>query len=176
MPMPEIQTITLTVGTAGHIDHGKTELVKYLTGCDTDCLPEEKERGMTIDLGFATCELPDHRRVGIVDVPGHERFIHNMVAGAAGIDVAILVVAADDGVMPQTVEHYHILRMLGVMSGMTVITKTDLVSEQRVADVRDQVEQMVEGSFLEGCPIVPFSSKNGEGFDLFHSTFCRACG
>jgi len=161
----------LTVGTAGHIDHGKTELVKYLTGCNTDRLPEEKARGMTIDLGFATCELPDQRRVGIVDVPGHERFIHNMVAGAAGIDVVILVVAADDGVMPQTLEHFHIVRLLGVKAGMVVITKTDLVEEERVRDVEAQVRNLVADSFLDGCPIVGFSAKTGAGFDDFYTTF-----
>ncbi len=165
------RTITLTVGTAGHIDHGKTELVKYLTGCNTDRLPEEKARGMTIDLGFATCELPDHRRVGVVDVPGHERFIHNMVAGAAGIDVVLLVVAADDGVMPQTHEHFHIVRLLGVTSGMVVITKTDLVDADRIEDVKAQVRDLTADSFLEGCPVVGFSSKTGEGFDEFYSTF-----
>lgn len=165
------RTITLTVGTAGHIDHGKTELVKFLTGCNTDRLPEEKERGMTIDLGFATCELPNHRRVGIVDVPGHERFIHNMVAGATGIDVAILVIAADDGVMPQTIEHFHILRMLGVKTGMIVINKMDLVSKERVDEVSGQAASLIAGSFLEGCPIVPFSARTGEGFNEFHSNF-----
>jgi len=167
------RTITLTVGTAGHIDHGKTELVRYLTGCNTDRLPEEQRRGMTIDLGFATCELPDHRRVGIVDVPGHERFIHNMVAGAASIDVVLLVVAADDGVMPQTVEHFHIVRMLGVKSGMVVVTKSDLVTDERVEEVKEQVRALTAGSFLDGCPLVPFSSKTGAGFDLFHKTFLQ---
>jgi selenocysteine-specific elongation factor len=170
-PEQATRTITLTVGTAGHIDHGKTELVKYLTGCNTDRLPEEKARGMTIDLGFATCELPDHRRVGIVDVPGHERFIHNMVAGAAGIDVVLLVVAADDGVMPQTREHFHIVRLLGVKSGIVVITKTDLVGEDRVQDVEAQVRELTTDSFLDGCPVVGFSSKTGEGFDRFYSAF-----
>jgi len=164
-------TITLTVGTAGHIDHGKTELIKYLTGCDCDRLPEEKARGMTIDLGFATCQLPDGRQVGIVDVPGHERFIHNMVAGAAGIDAVLLVVAADDGVMPQSIEHFHIVRLLGITSGMVVVTKTDLVSPERVADVTQQVRGLAEGSFLETCPIVPMSSKTGDGFSDFYDTF-----
>ena len=167
----DLRTITLTVGTAGHIDHGKTELVKFLTGCNTDRLPEEKARGMTIDLGFATCELPDHRKVGIVDVPGHERFIHNMVAGAAGIDVVILVVAADDGVMPQTIEHFHILRLLGVKSGMIVITKTDLVDPSRIPEVEAGIRNMVAGSFLEQCPIVGFSAKTGAGFDTFYAAF-----
>jgi selenocysteine-specific elongation factor len=164
-------TISLTVGTAGHIDHGKTELIKYLTGCNTDRLPEEKARGMTIDLGFATCQLPDDRQVGIVDVPGHERFVHNMVAGAAGIDVVILVIAADDGVMPQTIEHFHIVRMLGVTSGMLVITKSDLATPERINEVEQQIKTLVAGSFLENSPIVPFSAKTGEGFDGFYSAF-----
>jgi selenocysteine-specific elongation factor len=166
-----VATISLTVGTAGHIDHGKTELVKLLTGCDTDRLPEEKQRGMTIDLGFATCSLPNNRRVGIVDVPGHERFIHNMVAGAAAIDVVLLVVAADDGVMPQTIEHFHIVRMLGIRSGMVAITKTDLVGAERVAEVEEQVVQLLAGSFMEGCAVVPVSSKTGAGFEAFYEKF-----
>ena len=165
------QTISLTVGTAGHIDHGKTSLVKFLTGCDCDTLPEEKARGMTIDLGFATCVLPNNRRVGIVDVPGHERFIHNMVAGATGIDVVMLVVAADDGVMPQTIEHFHIVRLLGITSGMVAVTKIDMVTKERVTDVVEQVKHLVQGSFLEGCPITPVSSKTGDGFDGFYDAF-----
>ncbi|MBT3191752.1 MAG: selenocysteine-specific translation elongation factor [Verrucomicrobia bacterium] len=171
MPDAEARTVTLTVGTAGHIDHGKTQLVRFLTGCNTDRLPEEKARGMTIDLGFATCELPNQRRVGIVDVPGHERFIHNMVAGAAGIDVVVLVVAADDGIMPQTIEHFHIVRLLGVKSGLIVITKTDLVDRVRIQEVEAGIRHMTAGSFLERCPIVPFSSKTGAGFDGFYEAF-----
>jgi len=170
-PTPPEDTVTLTVGTAGHIDHGKTELIKYLTGCNTDRLPEEKARGMTIDLGFATCVLPNHRRVGIVDVPGHEKFIHNMVAGAAGIDAVLLVVAADDGVMPQTLEHFHIVRLLGIESGMIAITKTDIVSSRRLRTVLEQVGDLVAGTFLEGCRIVPFSSKTGEGFQELYDAF-----
>jgi len=166
------ETVTLTVGTAGHIDHGKTSLVKYLTGCDTDTLPEEKARGMTIDLGFATCTLPNNRRVGIVDVPGHERFIHNMVAGATGIDVVLLVVAADDGIMPQTIEHFHIVRLLGITAGMVAITKTDMVDSARVAEVTEQVQLLVADSFLDGAPIMPVSSKTGEGFFDFYDAFC----
>lgn len=164
-------TISLTVGTAGHIDHGKTSLVKYLTGCDCDTLPEEKARGMTIDLGFATCILPNHRRVGIVDVPGHERFIHNMVAGATAIDVVMLVVAADDGIMPQTLEHFHIVRLLGIRSGLVAVTKIDMVSRERVEEVVAGVRNLVQGSFLENAPILPVSSKTGEGFDGFYDAF-----
>lgn len=165
------RTVTLTVGTAGHIDHGKTALVKMLTGCDCDTLPEEKARGMTIDLGFAACTLPDDRRVGIVDVPGHERFVHNMVAGAAGIDVAMLVIAADDGIMPQTLEHFHILRLLGITSGLVALTKVDLVPPERVEDMVGRIRQLVAGSFLEGVPILPVSSKTGQGFDAFYDAF-----
>ena len=165
------QTITLTVGTAGHIDHGKTALVKLLTGCDCDTLPEEKARGMTIDLGFATCTLPNNRRVGIVDVPGHERFIHNMVAGAAGIDVVMLVIAADDGIMPQTLEHFHIVRLLGITSGMVALTKVDLVAPERVDELIRQIREFVAGSFLESAPIIPVSSKTGQGFDAFYDAF-----
>ncbi|MBU1693967.1 MAG: selenocysteine-specific translation elongation factor, partial [Verrucomicrobia bacterium] len=163
--------IHVTVGTAGHIDHGKTALVKLLTGCDTDRLPEEKARGMTIDLGFATCALPDGRRVGIVDVPGHERFIHNMVAGVTGIDVVLLVVAADDGVMPQTIEHFHIVRLLGVQRGLVAITKSDLVEPARLGEVEQQVRDLAAGSFLENAPMLPVSSKTGAGFDAFYDAF-----
>ncbi|MEI6971245.1 MAG: selenocysteine-specific translation elongation factor [bacterium] len=165
------RTVTITVGTAGHIDHGKTALVKMLTGCDCDTLPEEKARGMTIDLGFAACTLPNDRRVGIVDVPGHERFVHNMVAGASGIDVAMLVIACDDGIMPQTLEHFHILRLLGVTAGLLVLTKIDLVPPERVADVAGQVRSLVAGSFLERAPILPVSSKTGQGYDAFYDAF-----
>lgn len=165
------QMVTITVGTAGHIDHGKTALVKMLTGCDCDTLPEEKARGMTIDLGFAACTLPNDRRVGIVDVPGHERFVHNMVAGAAGIDVAMLVIAADDGIMPQTLEHFHILRLLGISSGLVALTKVDLVPPERVEDMIGQIRSLVAGSFLEGMPILPVSSKTGQGFDAFYDAF-----
>ncbi len=167
------QTVTLTVGTAGHIDHGKTQLVKFLTGCNTDTLPEEMARGMTIDLGFATCELPNRRRVGIVDVPGHERFIHNMVAGATGIDAVVLVVAADDGIMPQTIEHLHIVRLLGIRSGMVAVTKTDLVEPDRVAEVVAAVRNLVAGTFLADAPITPISTKTGDGFSEFYDAFVQ---
>ncbi len=168
---PDARTVCLTVGTAGHIDHGKTQLTIFLTGCNTDKLPEEKSRGMTIDLGFATCILPDNRRIGIVDVPGHEKFVHNMVAGASGIDVVLLVIAADDGVMPQTVEHFHILRLFGIKAGMIAITKTDLVDDARIEDVKQQAIELVKGSFLDGAPIVPLSTKTGVGYDEFYTRF-----
>lgn len=168
---PDARTVCLTVGTAGHIDHGKTQLTIFLTGCNTDRLPEERSRGMTIDLGFATCILPDNRRIGIVDVPGHEKFVHNMVAGASGIDVVLLVIAADDGVMPQTVEHFHILRLLGIKAGMIAITKTDLVDPKQIENVKQQAAELVKGSFLDGAPIVPLSTKTGVGYDEFYTRF-----
>jgi selenocysteine-specific elongation factor len=157
----EIQPIV--VGTAGHIDHGKSSLVKALTGIDPDRLKEEIERGMTIDLGFARFALPDGRTVGIVDVPGHERFVKNMVAGATGIDLVILVVAADDGVMPQTREHLAIMSLLGVRRGFVALTKIDAVSREMTELAADDVASAVRGTFLEGAPIQPVSSTSGEG-------------
>lgn len=155
---------SIIVGTAGHIDHGKTTLVRALTGVDADRLPEEKRRGITIDLGFAELDLGDVR-VGFVDVPGHERFVKNMLAGAHGIDCVALVVAADEGVMPQTREHFDITRLLGVASGLVVLTKTDAVEEEFVELVRAEVEELVKGSFLEGAPVVAVSSRTGAGLD-----------
>lgn len=156
------------LGTAGHVDHGKTALVKLLTGCDTDTLTEEKQRGLTIDLGFAPCRLADQRVVGIVDVPGHVDFIRNMVAGAHGIDVVILVVAADDGIMPQTVEHLHILTLMGVRLGLVALTKTDLVDAARRQAVTAQLRQMLAGTFLADAPICPVSNTTGDGLDAFY--------
>src|SRR5512145_72517 len=153
----------VVVGTAGHIDHGKTSLVKALTGIDTDRLPEEKARGITIDLGFAFLEEPDGLTIEIVDVPGHERFIKNMLAGIGGIDLAMLVVAADEGVMPQTREHFAICSLLHIPRGLVVLTKTDMVEPDWIELVRDDVATLVRGTFLDGCPIVPVSSKTGEG-------------
>jgi selenocysteine-specific elongation factor len=153
------------IGTAGHIDHGKTALIRALTGQDTDRLKEEKERGISIDLGFAYMDLANGERAGIVDVPGHERFIRNMLAGAHGIDLVLLIVAADDGVMPQTEEHLDILHLLGVAHGVVAITKTDLVDTSRVAAVREEVEILLAGTTLEGSPIVPVSSITGTGLD-----------
>src|ERR687883_301769 len=155
---------SVIVGTAGHIDHGKTSLVRALTGVDADRLPEEKRRGITIDLGFAELDLGDVR-VGFVDVPGHERFVKNMLAGAHGIDAVALVVAADEGVMPQTREHFDICKLLGVRAGLVVLTKTDLVDEELLELVRAEVEELVRGSFLEGAPVVAVSSRTGEGVD-----------
>src|SRR5881394_2611533 len=141
----------LILGTAGHIDHGKTSLVKALTGIDCDRLPEEKARGITIDIGFATLDLGDFR-LGIVDVPGHERFIKNMLAGATGIDLAVLVVAADDSVMPQTREHLEILRLLGLRHGVLALTKCDLVDETTRDVVAMEVRDLVRGTFLADAP------------------------
>jgi selenocysteine-specific elongation factor len=155
----------VVVGTAGHIDHGKTSLVKALTGTDTDRLPEEKARGITIDLGFAFLEEPDGLTVEIVDVPGHERFIKNMLAGVGGIDLAMLVIAADEGVMPQTREHFAICSLLHIAGGLVVLTKTDLVEPDWLELVRDDVSGLTRGTFLEGAPIVPASAKTGEGVD-----------
>jgi selenocysteine-specific elongation factor len=153
------------LGTAGHVDHGKSTLVKALTGIDPDRLPEEKEREMTIDLGFAWLSLPSGREVSIVDVPGHERFVHNMLAGAGGIDVVLLVVAADEGVMPQTREHLAILDLLGVRRGVVVLTKADLVERGWLDLVREEVVETLRGTVLEGAPMVVVSAVTGEGLD-----------
>jgi len=153
----------LLVGTAGHIDHGKTALVRALTGQDTDRLPEERARGISIDLGFARLDGPEGLRAGVVDVPGHERFIRNMLAGAHAMDLVLFAVAADDGVMPQTEEHLDILHLLGVNRGIFVVTKTDLVDATRVAAVREEIEILVLGTTLEGSPIYPVSTVTGDG-------------
>lgn len=159
----------MIVATAGHIDHGKTSLVKMLTGIDTDRLPEEKARGMSIDLGFAYVANPDGSVLGFIDVPGHERFIKNMLAGVMGIDTAMLVVAADDGPMPQTIEHLAILDMLGVSSGVVAITKIDRVDPGRVAQVTASIATLLAGTSFAGAPVVPVSSLTGAGItDLRH--------
>ena len=165
----------IIIGTAGHVDHGKTALVKALTGVDTDRLAEEKRRGLTIELGFARLDFPDGSCAGVVDVPGHEKFIKNMLAGAGGIDLAMLVVAADEGVMPQTVEHLDILSLLGVRSGLVVLTKCDLVGDDWRALVRADVAARTEGTFLAGCPVVEVSSVTGQGIaDLRRSLYALA--
>jgi selenocysteine-specific elongation factor len=152
------------MGTAGHIDHGKTTLVKALTGIDCDRLKEEKKRGITIELGFAFMELPGvAERLGVVDVPGHERFVKNMVAGAAGIDFVLLVVAADDGVMEQTREHLEICQLLGIDEGLVALTKIDAVDEELLELVQEDVAEFTAGTFLEDAPIIPVSSHTGEG-------------
>ena len=153
------------IGMAGHVDHGKTELVKALTGVDTDRLAEEKKRGITIDLGFARLDFPDGSCASIVDVPGHERFIKNMLAGAGGVDLAMLVVAADEGFMPQTVEHLDILQLLGVKDGLIVLTKTDLVDEDWLNMLEEDVKSCVKGTFLEDKPILRTSVRTGEGIE-----------
>ena len=155
----------IIVGTAGHIDHGKTSLVKVITGVDTDRLKEEKERGITIELGFAPLTLPSGLRIGLVDVPGHERFVKNMVAGATGIDLVLLVVAADEGVMPQTREHLEICQLLGTGGGIVVLTKTDLVDPDWLEMVTEDIREYLAGTFLDNAPIVPFSSVDGSGTD-----------
>lgn len=156
----------MIVGTAGHIDHGKTSLVKALTGVDTDRLKEEKARGITIDLGFAYLPLGDDLILGFVDVPGHERFVHTMVAGASGIDLALLVVAADDGVMPQTLEHLAILDLLGIRRGVIALSKADLATPERLAEVTAQIRASTLGTLLDGADIVPVSSATGQGIDV----------
>src|SRR6516225_4294707 len=164
----------LILGTAGHIDHGKTSLVKALTGIDCDRLPEEKERGITIDIGFATLDLGDYR-LGIVDVPGHERFIKNMLAGATGVDLAVLVVAADDSVMPQTREHLEILRLLGLRHGIIAVTKCDLVDETTREVVEMEVRELVQGTFLEHAPLVRTSAHTGLGIPELKAALAEVC-
>jgi selenocysteine-specific elongation factor len=167
----------IILGTAGHIDHGKTSLIKALTGIDTDRLKEEKLRGITIELGFAWLDLPSGQRVGIVDVPGHEKFVKNMVAGASGIDLVALIIAADEGVMPQTKEHLDICQILNVKHGLVVLTKADMVDEEWLEMVSDDVHEFLEGTFLEGAPILPASSLTGEGIpELIQAleTLCEA--
>ncbi len=159
------QHVNITLGTAGHVDHGKTMLVKMLTGCETDRLKAEKERHLTIELGFAPCRMADERIVGIVDVPGHVDFIRNMVAGAHGVDVVLLVVAADDSIMPQTREHLDILTLMGCRTGLVALTKIDLVDEALKEMALAEVREFLVGTFLESAPLCPVSSVTGEGVD-----------
>jgi selenocysteine-specific elongation factor len=156
--------ISLTIGTAGHIDHGKTTLIKAITGIETDSLKDEKKRGITINLGFAHLDYED-MTVGFVDVPGHEKFIKNMVAGVTGIDAVMLVISADEGIMPQSIEHFNILELMGLKKGFVVITKTDLVDEELVEVVEEEVKELVQGTFLENCKIIKASSKTMVGID-----------
>jgi selenocysteine-specific elongation factor len=167
----------MIIGTAGHIDHGKTSLVKALTGIDTDRLKEEKRRGITLELGFAHLTLDDGTLAGVVDVPGHERFVKAMAAGAGGVDLAVLVVAADEGVMPQTREHLDICRLLGVKAGVIALTKADLLAElgeEWLALVKADLAALTAGTFLEGAPVVPCSSKTGQGLDALKTALTRA--
>lgn len=157
----------IVLGTAGHVDHGKTALIKALTGVDTDRLKEEKDRGITIDLGFASLMLPNGQTVGVVDVPGHERFVKNMVSGASGIDLVMMVIAADEGVMPQTREHLHICSFLGIQTGIIALTKVDLVDKEWLEVVSDDIREFVKGTFLGGVPVVPVSAATGDGLPEF---------
>ncbi len=159
----------VVMGTAGHIDHGKTTLVKALTGIDCDRLGEEKRRGITIELGFAFMALPQNRRLSIVDVPGHEKFVKNMVAGASGIDFVMLVIAADEGVMPQTREHLEICALLGITNGLVVLTKVDMVDEEWLALVQEDVREFLVGSFLEDAPVFLVSAASGQGLDALQT-------
>jgi selenocysteine-specific elongation factor len=158
------------IGTAGHVDHGKTLLIKALTGMDTDRLVEEKKRGITIELGFAYLTLPNGEKAGIVDVPGHEKFVRNMLAGAGSIDLAMLVVAADEGIMPQTREHLAILKTLGIKRGLVALNKADLVEDDWLAMVMLDIEEELRGSFLENAPIMPVSAATGQGIDALRMT------
>ncbi|MFH1278017.1 MAG: selenocysteine-specific translation elongation factor [Candidatus Eisenbacteria bacterium] len=168
--------ISRIVGTAGHIDHGKTELVRALTGVDTDRLKEEKERKISIDLGFAPLDLPGGVRAAVIDVPGHERFVKNMLAGVGGIDAVLFTIAADEGVMPQTSEHLEILHYLGVRNGVVVLTKADLVDEEMLDLVREEVIETLEGTTLEGAPILAASSITREGIDEVARTLAEILG
>lgn len=164
------------LGTAGHIDHGKTELVKALTGMDTDRLKEEKERGISIELGFAFLDLGENIRVGIIDVPGHEKFVRQMVAGSGGVDLAALVIALDEGVMPQTREHLDILSLLGIRLGLVVLTKLDLVDEELALLAEEDAREVVKGTFLEAAPFVRVSSRNCEGIDKLREALANLAG
>lgn len=155
----------IIIGTAGHIDHGKTTLIKALTGRETDTLKEEKARGISINLGFTYFDLPSGRRAGIIDVPGHEKFIKNMLAGISSIDVVLLVIAADEGIMPQTREHFEILKLLSIEKGIVVLTKTDLVDEDWLEMIKEDIKDEMKGTFLEGAPIHEVSSKTKAGFE-----------
>src|SRR5210317_1935142 len=155
----------IILGTAGHVDHGKTSFIRALTGIDTDRLKEEKERGITIELGFAYLDLPCGHRLGIVDVPGHEKFVKNMVAGAAGMDLVAFIIAAAEGIMPQTREHFAICRLLGIERGLIIITKKDMVEPDWLELVTDDIRTFFADSSLEDAPMVSFSSATGEGIE-----------
>ena len=159
----------IVLGTAGHIDHGKTTLIKTLTGVDLDSLKEEKERGITIQLGFTSLTLPSGQKLGIVDVPGHEKFVRNMVSGVGGIDIVLFTIAADEGIMPQTKEHLDICQILKIKRGVIAVTKTDLVDEEWLQLVTDEITECIKGSFLENAPIIPLSSTTGEGIPALHT-------
>lgn len=164
----------ITIGTAGHIDHGKSELIRRLTGVHPDRLKEERERGMTIDLGYALYETSEGLRVGVIDVPGHERFVKNMAAGAASTDLVVLVVAADDGVMPQTREHLMIMSYLGIKKGVVALSKIDLVDAEMIELATEDIRDLLRGTFLEGAPILPVSSLTNEGLDRLRDAIDKA--
>src|SRR4030067_1101012 len=176
--------MSFVIGTAGHIDHGKTSLIKALTGMDTDRLKEEKERGISIDLGFAyldlpaldrfsSCQGPDGTKIGIVDVPGHERFIKNMLAGSTGIDLVLFSIAADDGIMPQTKEHLDIMHLLGIARGIFVITNPDMVEKGRIDEVALDIKGLIKDTYFEGSPVIPVSSATGSGIDALKALIVR---
>jgi selenocysteine-specific elongation factor len=166
----------IILGTAGHIDHGKTSLIKAITGVNTDRLKEEKLRGITIELGFASLILPGGQKLGVVDVPGHEKFVKNMVAGATGIDIVVMVIAADEGIMPQTREHMEICTLLDIQHGMVALTKVDLVDEEWMEMVREEVDGFTSNTFLEGAPVIPVSSTTGQGLTDFISALEEISG
>jgi selenocysteine-specific elongation factor len=163
----------IVAGTAGHIDHGKTALVRALTGTDTDRLPEEQRRGITIDIGFAHLPLGEELQLGFVDAPGHERFVRNMLAGAAGIDLVVMVIAADELVMPQTREHFEVCRLLGVKHGLVALTKADLVDADTLELGQLELADFLAGSFLAGCPVIPVSAKTGQGLDALRAALAE---
>ena len=165
----------IIIGTAGHVDHGKTQLIRALSGIDTDRLEEEKKRGITIELGFAHIPNDEGYNIGVIDVPGHEKFIKNMLAGIGGIDFVLFVVAADEGIMPQTKEHFEILQALGIDDGIVAVTKTDMVDEEWLEMLISEVEGFVKGSFLEGKPIVPVSSKTGDNIQVLKEELIAKC-
>ncbi|MBQ7094454.1 MAG: GTP-binding protein, partial [Clostridia bacterium] len=166
----------IIIGTAGHVDHGKTSLIKALTGIETDRLREEKKRGITIELGFAYIDLPQGLRAGIIDVPGHEKFIKNMLAGAGGIDIALLIVAADEGVMPQTEEHLEILSLLDIRKGVIALTKTDMVDEEWLEMMKEEVAEKMHGTFMEDAKIIPVSSYTGDGIPELQAELAKLAG
>lgn len=172
--LDEVSRRSIVIGTAGHIDHGKTSLVYALTGTDTDRLPEEKRRGMTIDLGFASLRLPDTKHgmldISIVDVPGHQAFVRNMLAGAGGIDCVMLVIAADEGIMPQTEEHLTICSLLGIRNGLVVLTKADAVGAEHIQDLSEQVRSFLRHTFLQDAPVLAVSARTGEGLHALKKT------
>src|SRR5271156_3008588 len=174
MKIAEMKNIV--AGTAGHIDHGKTALVRALTGIDTDRLKEEKQRGISIDLGFAHLQLSEKGRLGLVDVPGHERFIKNMLAGVGGIDLVLFVIAADESIKPQTREHFDICRLLGIRNGIIVLTKSDLADQDFIELVRLEADEFVRGSFLEGAPMVAVSSTTGAGLNELRAELTKMAG